>query len=82
MSTNLHWAPSSQNKKNTLSKDLKRTISRRLWDTDGSCGSGKVTVSAKDIPYIEALRDMGIEDAQELIDLIHAHAEIELWHEG
>lgn len=78
MSTNLHWAPPNQSK--TLSKELKRAISRKLWDTNGSYGSGKVTVDHSDIQYIEALRDMEVEDAGLLIDLIEAHGSIELWH--
>ena len=80
MSTNLHWAPKPTSTNTTLSTELKRAISRRLWDTDGSCGDGKATVGHKDLPYIEALRDMDIEDADLLIDLIETHDEIELWH--
>lgn len=80
MSTNLHWAPSSRHCGNTLSKDLKRAISRKLWDTDGSCGNGTAIVDTNDLGYIEALRDMGVEDADTLIELIEKHGSIELWH--
>lgn len=80
MSTNLMWKPKTQSN-GSLSKQLKKVISRRLWNTDGSCGGGVATVNETDIEYLNGLLDAGIEDAEELIDLINQYGEIELWHE-
>jgi len=80
MSTNLMWKPKATSH-GSFSKELKRVISRRLWDTDGSCGGGIVTVNETDIEYIRGLSDAGILDACELVELIEKHGEIELWHE-
>ena len=65
----------------TLTKELKRTISRRLWDTDGTCGDGDAIVGSDMVPYIEGLRDAGIAGAGELLDLIERHGAVILWHE-
>ncbi len=64
-----------------LPDDLKRTISRRLWDTDGSCGGGPVTVGRGDLSYLAGLRDAGVKGANDLIELINKHGAIVLWHE-
>ena len=80
MSSSLMWKPVTQ-ASGSLDFELKKTISRKLWDTDGSCGGGVATVDSADIPYLEGLRDAGTKGASELIKLIHKHGEIELWHE-
>ena len=80
MSTNLMWGIVATG--DSLPKELKRIISRKLWDTDGSCGGGKVVVNCELIPYLEGLQHCGVEGAEELIDLINHHSEIELWHES
>jgi hypothetical protein len=74
------WKPKQQ-ARGSLPKQLKRAISRRLWDTDGSCGDGIVILGHSDIPYLDGLKDAGIDGAKELISLIIAHDEVELWHE-
>ena len=80
MSSTLMWQQFRQ-ADGHLPDELKRVISRKLWDTDGSCGIGKSTVDKSDIPYLEGLRDAGIKGADELIKLIYNHDEIQLWHE-
>ena len=80
MSSTLMWKPVTQ-ANGYLPDELKRTISRKLWDTDGSIGGGVEVVDGKDIPYLEGLRDAGVKGADELIDLIRVHGAIELWHE-
>jgi len=81
MSSTLLWRPAISQEGKSLPYELKRVISRRLWDTDGTIGDGTALVSNCDIPYLEGLRDSGIEGAAELIKLIAKHGEIVLWHE-
>ena len=81
MSSSLAWCVVLPTENNYLPDQLKRKLSRRLWNTDGSCGDGRVTVGRDLIPYLEGLRDCGIDGAEELIDLIQKHEYIELWHE-
>ena len=78
MSSSLMWKPRKAH--GFLPKELKRVISRRLWDTDGSCGGHPAVVDSRDIGYLQGLRDAKIEGAEELIGLIEKHGEIELWH--
>ena len=66
---------------NDLPKELKFVISRRLWDTDGSCGHGEASMNSSDISYLEGLRDAGIKGAKELIDAIEQYGTVILWHE-
>ncbi len=80
MSSTLCWKPETA-AEGSLPYELKRAISRKLWDTDGSCGGGEIVVKADLIPYLEGLRDAGIEGADELIRLITEHGRIVLWHE-
>jgi len=80
MSSNLYWRPVDVNAER-LPKSLKFAISRRLWDTDGSCGSGEAVMSVNDIPYLEGLRDAGVDGAKELIGHIEKHGAVILWHE-
>ncbi len=80
MSSSLMWKP-VQDAEGSLPYELKVTLSRKLWDTDGSCGGGVVTVNSSLIPYLEGLRDAGTKGADELIRLIKEHGEIELWHQ-
>jgi hypothetical protein len=74
------WKPVTQ-ASGSLDYALKRAISRKLWDTDGSIGIGVALVNCKDIPYLEGLRDAGVDGADELIELINEHGALELWHE-
>lgn len=81
MSTSLMWKPATQ-AEGDLPDELKRVLSRKLWDTDGSCGAGNRTLSYEDISHLEGLKDDGVNGAAELIELIYKHNEIILWHEG
>lgn len=80
MSSTLMWRPSSRESYD-LPLDLKEVVSRKLWNTDGSCGGAEVTVNSDLIPYLEGIRDAGINGAQELIDAINQHGDVVLWHE-
>lgn len=80
MSSSLMWRPVVVDA-TPLPKSLKFSLSRRLWDTDGSCGEGAITVSANLVPYLEGLRDAGVDGANELIKAIETHGSVVLWHE-
>lgn len=81
MSSTLMWRPATPLEGAALSYELKKTLSRKLWDTDGSCGGGEALLGIRDIPYVEGLRDAGVKGAAELIDLLNEHGAIILWHE-
>lgn len=74
------WRPKNS-AEGSLDFELKKTISRRLWDTDGSCGGGEAIVSESDIEYLTGLHHSGIKGANQLIKLINKHHEVILWHE-
>lgn len=80
MSSTLMWEPISPNTSKSLPDELKRVISRRLWDTDGSCGGGQVPMGTNDLPYLGGLRDAGVIGANDLIDAINTHGAVYLWH--
>lgn len=80
MSSTLMWRPQSTGGE-PLSFELKKTLSRRLWDTDGSCGRGEAIVGTGDIEYIEGLRDAGVKGADHLRDLVRKYGAIVVWHE-
>ena len=80
MSSNLMWKPETQ-ANGSLPYGLKRAISRRLWDTDGSCGGGCATVDKDDIEFLKGLAAAKVDGASELINLINKHGRIVLWHE-
>ncbi len=81
MSSTLVWRPVVPIDSHDLPFALKKTLSRRLWDTDGSCGHGEASMTADDIPYLEGLRDAHVEGADELIKIILKYGAIILWHE-
>lgn len=81
MSSTLMWRPSSPAHFDSLPDELKRVISRKLWNTDGSCGVGEAFVGSELIPYLEGLRDSGVKGADRLIKLIEKHGALILWHE-
>lgn len=81
MSSTLMWKPVMPEEGQPLPRKLKFVISRKLWDTDGSCGEGHAVVDESLIPYLEGLRDAGVDGAEELIEIIRKHGVVSLWHE-
>jgi hypothetical protein len=73
------WKPVDRSG-NSLPYELKKTLSRKLWDTDGSIG-GSAVVDAELIPYLEGLQHAGVDGAEELIEAINTHEQVEVWHE-
>ena len=87
MSTNLYWRPIlPEPDGECLSKALKFAISRKLWDTDGSCGSGEQVLTEAHISFLEGMMVVGsveiVRDCQTLIDAINKYGAISLWHQG
>ena len=81
MSSTLMWRPVVPVEGYRLPFELKKTLSRKLWDTDGSIGGGEAGMTEADIPYLEGLRDAGVKGADELIEILRKHGAIVLWHE-
>lgn len=81
MSSTLLWRPVMPVEGFSLPYELKKTLSRRLWDTDGSIGGGEASMTEDDIPYLEGLRDAGVRGAEELIEVLRKHSLIVLWHQ-
>ena len=81
MSSTLMWRPAVPKEGYSLPFELKTRLSRRLWDTDGSCGGGEVAMDSSDIPYLEGFRDAGVKGAEELIEAIKKYGTVILWHE-
>lgn len=81
MSSTLMWRPVVPVEGYSLPYELKKTLSRKLWDTDGSTGGGEATMTENDIPYLEGLRDAGVKGAEKLIEILRKHGAIVLWHQ-
>lgn len=80
MSSTLVWRPDT-NESNPLPDGLKYTLSKKLWGTDGSCGGEPMRIGGSFVPYLEGLRDAGIDGAEELIDIIDRYGSVIVWHE-
>ncbi len=79
MSSTLVYEPYSPDEGVSLQNDLKHVISRKYWGTDGSCGDSAI-LDEKDIPYLEGVRDSGVNGSSQLIDAIRAHGKVRIWH--
>lgn len=81
MSTDLYaqGAPKEEPPVTVLSDDLKYILKKRFWDGD-PCGKGnRRELDDTDLPYLLGLMDAGVEDAQELRDLILDHGLVRIW---
>lgn len=85
MSSTLYWKPVVPNEGESLSFELKKTLSRHLWDTDGSFGGEPAEMTAKDIPILKGMTLVGSEvirkDCETLIAAIEQHGAVVLWHQ-
>lgn len=85
MTSTLLWEPVQPERGEALSFDTKKTISRHLWDTDGSCGNGPATLTVADIPLLRGMQLAGSEpikkDMRILIEAIEKYGSVRLWHE-
>lgn len=80
MSSTLMWRPLIKDG-DSLPDELKWVLSRKIWDTDGSCGDGEAILDGSWISYLEGLRDANTKGASKLIEAINKHGEIVIWHE-
>lgn len=83
MSFNLHWRPAAPPPPDhCLDQALKYKLAPKLWDHDGTL-HGEPYQIAKDHPrmmgYLEALADMDVPGAQELIGAINEHGTVEIF---
>lgn len=81
MSSTLMWRPADPIVGEPLSFALKKTISRKLWGTDGSTGGGEAMLTINDAAYVEGLRDAGVDGADKLLAILNEHHAIILWQE-
>lgn len=74
MSASLLWSPVSDGK--TLPDALRFALEKRhpQW-------SGELEYGARDLPYLQGLRDAGVDGAQDLIDIIEKHDQVRLWRQ-
>ena len=72
MSATLIWRVPK--KGNSLPDALKFALRKRYSE-------GVHTMTEHDLPYLEGLRDGGVDGAQVLIDAINKHDEIEVWEQ-
>ncbi len=72
MSSSLCWEPVKGIANRTLPTALKFALRKRFGEPV------RVVVSNSTVPYLEGLRDAGVEGAEKLIDLIEKHGEINL----
>lgn len=80
MSSTLVWRP-VESPNGYFENNLKRAIGSYKFGGDGSCWDGSVTVDKEDIKFLKGLLHAGIAEAEELIDLICKHDQIELFLE-
>jgi hypothetical protein len=85
MSSTLYWEPVQPERGEALSYAMKKTISRYLWDTDGSVGGEPATLTAKDIAVLMGMALAGSDeikkDVRILIEAIEKYGAVRLWHE-
>lgn len=79
MSATLMWEPKKR-KAQSLPDALKFILRDSLGAGMGWQG-GRITFNHSNDAYLRGLRDAGIEGAQELLDAIEQHEEVELWLE-
>lgn len=84
MSTSLYWRPAPKDvpPADTLPSELKKALARRYWDHDGSMWADEREFDSADVPYLEGLRDAGLDGAAELIAAIKKHGRVEVWIAG
>lgn len=79
MSTNLYVRPyQPEPLGKDLAYELKKAISQKYWQHDGSLGGDWIVLGTDDISYIEGLRDAEIEDADTLLNEIKKHGAVEI----
>jgi hypothetical protein len=79
MSSSLHYRPHINEETGlSLSFELKKAISQKYWEHDGSLGGHWIILTESDIPYLEGVRDGGIKDAGTLINEIRRYEAVEI----
>ena len=80
MSASMYWQPVVRRPDGECVDDaLRYRLARRLWSQDGSSSTDKEELDESIVPYLEGLRDGGVEGADEMIKAIRQHGQIEVW---
>lgn len=80
VSSEMYYRPVPQPPRaKTLPDQLKRILSRRFWDHDGSLNGSNIQLTENNIAYLNGLEDAGIEGARELINCIEDNKVVEIW---
>ena len=77
MSTNLCWRTIDP-ENHWMPKELKHKISRKYWEHDGSLGGEPILIDMSDYKYFEGLRDAGVDGAEDILNALEIHGEIEI----
>jgi hypothetical protein len=75
MTTSLYWQPAQRPAGNHLPDALK-FILRKRFRGDGPCV--RRTMGSADLDYLRGLADADVDGAQDLIDAIDQHGDVEL----
>lgn len=84
MSKGLYWSVIPPEPKEVGISNLKWTLAKKIWNSDGSCGEGPTIAGDELIPFLEGIivgngsGDMA-RDAQKLINAINKHGKIHLF---
>ena len=78
MSTSLYFRPAVSDNGEDLSFELKKAISQKYWQHDGSLGGEWIILDDSDISFLEGVEAGGISDARVLIASIMKHDQIEI----
>lgn len=80
MSASMYWRPVNPKPEGEYVEDAVRyAIAKRLWDGNASDSTEKHEIESYDIVYLQGLRDAGVKGAQELLDAVRKHGNIEIW---
>ena len=77
MSSTLVWRP-VESPNGYFENNLKRAIGSYKFGGDGSVWDGPVVFDKDEVKFLKGLLHAGIADAEDLIDLIYKHEQIEL----
>lgn len=77
----LYWRPVPKPlpEPDSLPDALRHMLSKRYKDFGGWMSGESMGMGEGHIPYLEGLRDAGVNGAQELINIIGEYGVVELW---
>jgi hypothetical protein len=79
MSSSLEFVPVTPEKGQSLSFELKKSISPKYFGDDGSCHGGEAILTSEDVSFLEGMAAAGIKDARVLIDAIERVGAVKIY---